>query len=113
MDLSEEAADDVTIVAIAGRLDTQTASRLSERLTALPGSGQWHLLFEAARVNYIGGAGFRALLLAAKRASAMGGSLAVCSTTGPVARVIEIAGLHEVFEVYPSREAALARLTAA
>ena len=36
MDLTEEAAEDVTVVSITGRLDTQTAGRFSGRLSAAP-----------------------------------------------------------------------------
>jgi anti-sigma B factor antagonist len=110
MDLTEEAEADVTIVAIAGRLDTQTATRFGARLAELLGSGQPYLLIEASRLNYISSAGFRALLIAAKSADAKGGRLAMCGMTAPVQRVTEIAGLAAVFETYPSREEALAKL---
>ena len=112
MDLTEEAAAEVTIVAIAGRLDTQTAGRFSGRLSELLRSGQTHVLIEASRLSYISSAGFRALLIGTKLATEKGGRLAVCSLTAPIKRVIEIGGFDEVFETYPSREEALAKLSA-
>lgn len=112
MELTEEAAADVTIVAIAGRLDTQTSSRFSDRLGELLHCGQPHLLIEVSRLNYISSAGFRALLIGAKGAAEKGGRLAVCGVTAPIRRVIELAGLHDVFETFASREEALAKLAA-
>lgn len=110
MELTEEGAADITIVAVAGRLDTQTAGRFSTRMDELLGAGQAQLLIEASGLNYISSAGFRALLLAAKGAADKGGRLAVCSMTPPMRRVVELAGLEAVFETYPSREDALAKL---
>ena len=89
MVLTEESAAGVTIVAIAGRLDTQTVHRFSDRLTELLRSGRPHLLIEASRLNYISSMGFRALLVAAKSAAANGGCLAMCSLTAPVQRVTD------------------------
>ena len=112
MDLTEEAAADVTIVAIAGRLDSRTAPRLGDRLSELLRSGEPHLLIETSAMRYISSAGLRALLVAAKGAAEKGGGLAVCGMTPPIRRVIELAGLHEIFQMHASREEALAKLSA-
>ena len=110
MELIEEGAADITIVAVAGRLDTRTAGRFSSRMDELLDAGQSQLLIEASRLNYIGSAGFRALLLAAKGAADKGGRFAMCSMTPPMRRAVELAGLETVLETYPSREEALAKL---
>lgn len=110
MELTEEAATDVTIVAVAGRLDTQTSPELSLRLGELLHSGHGRLLIEASRLTYIGSAGFRALLLSAKTASAQGGCVALCSVTAAMRRMIELAGLGAAFPMYASREEALSAL---
>jgi anti-anti-sigma regulatory factor len=51
-------------------------------------------------------------LLAAKRAAHQGGCLALCNLTTATHRMVEVAGLDTVLQTYPSREAALAKLTA-
>lgn len=114
MNLSEEAvAPDVTIVAVAGRLDTRTADQFGGRLTELLGAGQARVLIEGSQLSYISSAGFRALLIGSKLATETGGRLAVCNLTAPIKRVIELGGFDEVFETYASREEALAKLSAA
>ncbi len=110
MDLTEEAAAGVMIVAVAGRLDSQTARRFSARLAELLRSDQPRLVIEASRLTYVSSAGFRALLVAAKSAAAKDGGLVICGVTAPIQRVMEVAGLAAVFEIFPSREAALAQL---
>ena len=112
MDLTEEAAEDVTVVSIAGRLDTQTSGQFSGRLSELLRAGHARVLIEASKLNYISSAGFRALLIGTKLATDEGGRLAVCSLTAPMRRMIEIGGFDQVFETYPSREEALAKLSA-
>jgi stage II sporulation protein AA (anti-sigma F factor antagonist) len=114
MDLIEEAvAPDVTVVAVAGRLDTRTADQFSGRLTELLRSGPARVLIEGSQLSYISSAGFRALLVGSKLATETGGRLAVCGLTAPIKRVIALGGYDDVFETYPSREEALAKLSAA
>ena len=110
MELIEEGTADVTIVAVAGRLDTRTAGQFSDRMSELLFAGPAQLLIEASRLNYISSAGFRALLIAAKGAADKGGRLAVCNMTAPMRRVVELAGLEAVLDTYPSREEALLSL---
>ncbi len=112
MDLREEAVEDVTVVAVEGRLDTQTADRFSKRLTELVRSGHPRVLVEGSSLNYVSSAGFHAILLAAKLATESGGALAVCGLSAPIRRIVEIGGFDQLFETYNSREEALAKLTA-
>jgi anti-anti-sigma factor len=113
MALLEEGDDDVTIVAVAGRLDTQTAGQFSSRVDELLQAGRMRLLIEASGLNYISSAGFCALLLAAKSATENGGKFAMCGMTAPMQRAMEAAGLDLVFETYPSRDAALGEMRSA
>ena len=69
MELSEETNTGVTIVAIAGRVDTQTAPDLGHRLSELLHAGSARLLIEASRLTYIGSAGLGKLLLFYKKLS--------------------------------------------
>jgi anti-sigma B factor antagonist len=110
MEVSEEVVDDVTIVAIAGRLDADAARQLGEHLTALIRTGCSRLLIEASKLDYIGSLGLRALLIAAHLAAEATGRLALCGLTALVRRVIELGGLDDVLAGYATREQALAHL---
>jgi stage II sporulation protein AA (anti-sigma F factor antagonist) len=113
MELTEEAADAVTIVAVAGRLDALAARQLGDRLTTLTSSGRSHLLIDASRLEYIGSLGLRALLVATRLAAEADGRLVLCNLTAPVRRVIDLGGFADCFEAYASRDEAMAKLSAA
>ena len=110
MTLTEEASEHVTVVAVDGRLDAESAKRFGDRLTALIGAGRSRLLIEASKLDYLGSIGLRQLLLAARRAEDARGCMAVCSLTASVRHVLELSGFNNVLLTYPSREEALARL---
>jgi anti-sigma B factor antagonist len=69
----------VVIVAVTGEIDISTVTRLRECLLELAGSGGT-LIVDLNRVTFIDSAGLGALVGAARRAAAHGGSLhAVCA----------------------------------
>ena len=113
MQPAEQTVRNITVVPVAGRLDTHTAPRLGEQLDELLHAGRALLLIEASGLQYIGSAGLRALLVAGKRAAEQGGRLALCGMTSPIHRMVEVAGLDAVLQTYPSREDALAKLSSA
>ena len=69
----------VVIVAVSGDIDISTVARLRERLSGLADGGGT-LIVDLNRVTFIDSAGLGALVGAARRAAARGGSLhAVCA----------------------------------
>lgn len=69
----------VVIAAVTGELDVSTVTRLRERLFKLADGGRT-VIVDLNRVTFIDSAGLGALVGAARRASAHGGSLhAVCA----------------------------------
>jgi anti-anti-sigma factor len=112
VELIEEVADEITIVAVSGRLDTQTAERLGMRLAELLQSGQPRVVIEASKLNYVSSAGFRTLLVANRLAAKHHGRLALCGLTMAIRRMFELGGLDGELETYPSREEAVALLSA-
>ena len=69
----------VVIAEVAGEIDISTVTRLRERLFKLAESGRT-LIVDLNRVTFIDSAGLGALVGAARRAAAHGGSLhAVCA----------------------------------
>jgi anti-sigma B factor antagonist len=111
MQRAQQTETNVTVIPVAGRLDTHTAPRFGEQLDELLHAGRALLLIEASELQYIGSAGLRALLVAGKRAAEQGGRLALCGMTTPIHRMVEVAGLDAILQTYPSREDALANLS--
>ncbi len=78
-------------VALHGRLDTQTAPILDDRLGPLLESASvTALLFDLAGLEYIGSAGIRVLARARKVLDARGGGLAVARLQPMVRAVLDI-----------------------
>ena len=78
-------------VALRGRLDSQTAPVLAERLDPLFESpAVTALLFDLADLEYIGSAGIRVLARARKAIDARGGGLAVAHLQPMVRAVLDI-----------------------
>jgi anti-anti-sigma factor len=76
-------------VTLRGRLDSQTAPMLDERLElVLPSTTA--LLFDMAALEYISSAGIRVLVKARKALEARGGGVAVAHLQPPVRQVIDI-----------------------
>ncbi|HEY7142331.1 MAG TPA: STAS domain-containing protein [Methylomirabilota bacterium] len=76
-------------VALRGRLDSQTAPMLDERLELILPSAT-ALLFDMAGLEYISSAGIRVLVKARKALEARGGGVAVAHLQPAVRRVIDI-----------------------
>jgi anti-anti-sigma factor len=107
MDLTEETLGEVLVLVVKGRLDNEAAPALGGRLTeAFAASGK-RLVLDLRQLEYINSAGFRALLLAAKRAEETGSRFVVCGLSGMVRQLFELGGFLNVFRILGSREEAI------
>ena len=78
-------------IALRGRLDTETAPTLDQRLDPLIASpAVTAALFDLAGLEYIGSAGIRVLVKARKTLEARGGGMAVANLQPMVRQVFEI-----------------------
>jgi anti-anti-sigma factor len=108
MELHEEKVGEVTVVEVQGRVDSTTAPALGERLSALLGAARGRLLIDMSRLEYISSAGFRILLLAAKRADETGSRFVLCGVTGKVRQLFDLGGFLDLFTIVGSREEGVA-----
>ena len=81
-------------LAVAGRLDTNTAPELE---AAVKLDGATALVFDFAGLDYISSAGLRILLTAKKSLMASGGAMSVVNANASVRSVFEITGCSELF----------------
>jgi anti-sigma B factor antagonist len=80
------------IVTVAGEIDIATATRLRERLFELAAGGR-PLVADLDQVSFIDSAGLSALVGAAKRAAAHGGSLHVVCARPKIRQLFRLTGL--------------------
>lgn len=107
MDLKEEHVGGVTVVQVKGRLDSTTSPMLGERLGAMLSAAKARVLVDFSQLEYISSAGFRVLLLAARRAEEAAGRLVLCSLTDKVLQLFDLGGFLDLFVIAASRNDAI------
>lgn len=108
MDLNEEVVGEILVLAVTGRVDSATAPTLGERLTATLEATGRRLVLDLRQLEYISSAGFRVLLLAAKRAEQTGSRFVLCGLSGKVRQLFDLGGFLDLFPISASREDAIA-----
>ena len=107
MDLKEEVVGEVTVLEVKGRVDSNTAPALGERLTMLFATPSQRLVLDMRNLEYISSAGFRVLLLAARRAEEVTGRLVLCGLSGKVQQLFDLGGFLDLFAISASRDEAV------
>jgi anti-anti-sigma factor len=112
MELREERIGATLVVSLRGRLDSATAPEAGARLVELVAPPPAGIVIDLERLEYLTSAGFRALLLARRRADQLGSPLALCGLSDTLRRLFEVGGFMEVFRIHADRAAALAAVAA-
>ena len=100
-------------VAVHGEVDLSVAEALEEALEAAIRESVGAFVVDLSDLDFIESAGLHVLLRARGLLGREDRALAVVCPHGPVRRVFELAGLSELFALYPSREEAAAALVPA
>jgi anti-sigma B factor antagonist len=101
MDISQSQKDDVTVVALAGRFDAQSAGDAEDTLKAALEADAKKILVDMDEVEYISSAGLRVLLSTAKKLAGVSGKLVLCGLKPYVREVFEVAGFTTIFMILP------------
>jgi anti-sigma B factor antagonist len=95
----------------SGEIDMATAPMLGRELTAAIQAGDGAEVLDLVDVTFFDSSGLRVAIVAHRELGERGRRLAVvCDPEGHVRRTFTLAGLSEVLDLHPSREAALAEL---
>ncbi len=108
MDLREDRVGGVTVVEVRGRVDSTTAPALGERLTATLDAPERRVVLDLTQLEYISSAGFRVLLLAARRAEEARSRFVLCGVSGKVRQLFDLGGFLDLFPISASRDDAIA-----
>lgn len=108
MELHEEQVNGVTALAVKGRIDSTTAPALGQKLESVVAAPASRLVVDFRELEYISSAGFRVLLVAAKRAEEAGSRLVLCSLSAKVRQLFDLGGFLELFTITTSRDDAIA-----
>jgi anti-sigma B factor antagonist len=99
--------------AVDGDVDLATAPALEEALEAAVRDSVGALVVDLTRVSFIDSTGLQVLLRIRGLLGREDRALALVCPHGPVRRVFELAGVSDVFALYPTRDAAAAALVPA
>jgi anti-sigma B factor antagonist len=99
------------VVVVAGEIDMATAPMLARELTAAIEEGDGAVVLDLVEVTFFDSSGLRVAIVAHRDLGEQDRRLAVvCDPAGHVRRTFVLAGLSDVLDFHPSREAALADL---
>ncbi len=108
MDLREDNVGDVLVLEVKGRIDNSTAPALGVKLSDTLGARERRLVLDLRQLEYIGSAGFRILLLAAKRAEEAGSRFVLCGISDKVRQLFDLGGFLDLLPISASREDGIA-----
>jgi len=107
IEIRQEEVGEVRVLALAGRLDTETSADLELALQDLQGAGAAHFVIHLGDIVYVSSARLRVLLALAKQLDGGRGSLKLCALNEAVGQVFDVAGFSRMFAIFPDRDAAL------
>lgn len=108
MEIREDRREPGLVVAVGGRIDSNTAGLVEKALLAH--AGEPRLVVDLGAVEYVSSAGLRVFLMLAKKSKAGGGKLALCGLAPGVKQVFDLAGFTPLFTIEPDAAAALVRI---
>lgn len=106
MKIDIDSRDEVDIISVSGRVDSNTSPELSETL-AERADEKKHIILDLHEVDYMSSAGVRALVSTLRTSERNRRKLLLAHLSARVSEVIDLAGLRSVFEIYGSIGAAL------
>lgn len=107
MEITERKHDGITVWEVKGRLDSNTASQLEEKLEALLAEKEQKLLIDFSHLDFISSAGLRVLLWGMKTLRAAKGRLALSSLKENVKEVFDISGFNAALPYFMGMEDAV------
>jgi anti-anti-sigma factor len=107
LEIREETVDEVRVLGLTGRLDTDTSADLELAVQDLIDAGGSHFVIDLSGVGYVSSAGLRVLLMLGKSVDGKG-SLRLCGLNPTVRQVFDVAGFTQLFAISANRQAILA-----
>lgn len=101
----------VDVIELPQRLSMADAGNVRESLHELVAQGRTHLVLDLARVSFMDSSGLSVLLSARKSVAQKNGQVALLNPSAEARVLIELTRLHEVFDIFIDRDAAVEFLT--
>ena len=111
-DVTEETIEgDIQVLAVRGEIHIATAPQFSQRLNEAIANGPARLAVDMTSVVFIDSTGLSVLLNALRRMTRRGGAMVLACANPTVLRLFEVTRTDETFDLVPTRDAAIQKLT--
>lgn len=111
MDFKSHSDGNITVLAIAGRVDSYTVPQLREQLRLAASKKQPNLIVDLADVSFLDSSGLAALVYGMKHCRENGGDMCLCSPQQSVRMILELTRLDQAIDIFPSETEAVASFT--
>jgi len=106
--INTDNTQNVSIMQVKGRIDSDTAPELDSALSNLLNSNRNKIVLNLQAVDYLSSAGLRALVKALKDAQKSGGDLRLVSVSEPIEIILRTVGMLQMFKLFSTSEEAAA-----
>jgi anti-sigma B factor antagonist len=107
---SEPLGDGVELVSVRGELDLFVAPELKRAIAGAVDDGARGVIVDLSEATFLDSSALGVMLDALRRVRARDGQLVVVDPTQAVSRNFEIAGVDQILDICPTRDAALTAL---
>jgi anti-sigma B factor antagonist len=104
---SLERLDGTHVISVAGEIDLATGPELEQAILALPEDGTASVIVDLTECGFMDSTGMHILARTHERLGRSGGRLAVVTNHHGILKVLELTGLDQLLQIYPSRAKAL------
>ena len=97
-----------TVVAVGGEIDVYTAPKLRDTITELVAAGNYDIVIDMERVEFLDSTGLGVLVGGLKKVRAHDGSLELVCSQERLLKIFRITGLAKVFVIHDSVDPSVA-----
>lgn len=107
LSVKSEIKRNVAVVAVAGRVDSVTATIMEEQLAKIARENN-KMILDLNGMTYLSSAGVRAIVKILQSTQKAGGGVKLANVSIAVSRVLETVGMLHLLQVFPSVDEAIA-----
>ncbi len=111
MNFIKETHGKVDVIQLPERLSMADAGSVKESLQQLVDKGRAKLVLDLAQIHFMDSSGLSVLLSARKSVTRNSGQVVLLNPSDEARSLIELTRLHEVFEIFSDKEAAVQHLS--
>lgn len=107
MKISKKPVQDVQILVLSGRFDSESAPEVQRQLQTTFARDGSRIICNMADVDFVDSTALSTLVQARRQASEGQGDLYLCHLQQPARIIFELTRLDKVFDIFPDEQAAL------